>query len=305
MEKSIVTPNKMTFKETIIFILKKVREGIKGFFKLFFANKKATVGSIIFLFFIFIALFGQVIFKYDSSTDALNKFEAPSSEHWLGLDELGRDLFSQIVYGTKDVLTIAVLTSIFSVIFGVVLGMVSGLIGGITDKIIQLITNLFLSIPSFPMMLMMSAFLEIDNSITFALVLSMFNWAGLCRAIRAQVISIKERDFILICKVMNLSKAHIIFKELIPNVASYILINFILIMRNAIIGSVGIMMLGLASFDPANWGAILNRAKAVITSPKATLLWLCPTICIILIQMASLMLANGLDEKLNPRLKKN
>ena len=269
------------------------------------SNRQSAIGGTILLIMVLIACFGPELFPYDTTTDALNKFQAPSAQHWLGTDELGRDLFRQLISGTRDVLLIACLTSLFAVCVGVVLGMVSGLVGGLTDKIIQLITNLFLSIPSFPMMLAMSAFMQIDDAVTFALVLAMFNWAGLCRAIRAQVISIKERDYIQICKVMNLTRRHIVFKELIPNVASYILVNFILIMRNATIGSVGIMMLGLASFDPSNWGAILNRAKAVILNPDATLLWLAPILAIMLLQTGALLLANGLDETLNPRLRKN
>lgn len=269
------------------------------------SNRQSTIGGTILLIMVLIACFCPELFPYDTTTDALNKFQAPSAQHWLGTDELGRDLFRQLINGTRDVLLIACLTSLFAVCVGVVLGMVSGLVGGLTDKIIQLITNLFLSIPSFPMMLAMSAFMQIDDAVTFALVLAMFNWAGLCRAIRAQVISIKERDYIQICKVMNLTRRHIVFKELIPNVASYILVNFILIMRNATIGSVGIMMLGLASFDPSNWGAILNRAKAVILNPDATLLWLAPIMAIMLLQTGALLLANGLDETLNPRLRKN
>lgn len=286
-------------------ILRKIGAALLKAVKTMFSNSQAAAGTAILLVMVLTACFGPELFPYDTTTDALNKFQPPSAQHWLGTDELGRDLFRQLINGTRDVLLIACMTSLFAVCTGVVLGMASGLAGGITDKVIQLITNLFLSIPSFPMMLAMSAFLQIDDSVTFALVLAMFNWAGLCRAIRAQVISIKERDYIQICKVMNLTRRHIVFRELIPNVASYILVNFILIMRNATIGSVGIMMLGLASFDPSNWGAILNRAKAVILNPDATLLWLAPILAIMLLQTGALLLANGLDETLNPRLRKN
>jgi len=303
MEEAVKKESK--FKKTCLFILKKIGNFFKKAGKTIISDKKTIAGTAILLVFLLIAIFGPMIFPYSETTSALDKFQTPSWEHPLGTDELGRDLFRQLVNGTRDVLVIAFFTSIFAVAIGVVLGITSGLFGGIVDKIIQLITNLFLSIPSFPMMLMMAAFLQIEDSISFAFVLSVFNWAGLCRAIRAQVISIKERDFILICKVMNLSKTHIIFKEIMPNVASYILVNFILIMRNATIGSVGIMMLGLASFDPSNWGAVLNRAKAVILNPKATLLWLAPILLIMLFQTGALLLANGLDETLNPRLKKN
>ena len=299
-------PKKKTdVKKTFIFFVKRFLNGIKKAFKTIISSKKSIAGFSILMFFILVAIFGPIIFPYEELTDALNKFAPISWQHPLGTDELGRDLFRQLINGTRDVLTIAFFASLFAVTFGVILGIVSGLLGGVVDRIIQLITNLFLSIPSFPVMLMLAAFLQVEDSISFALILAIFNWAGLCRAIRAQVISIKEREFILICKVMNVSKPHIIFKEIIPNIASYILVNFIIIMKNATIGSVGIMMLGLASFDASNWGAVLNRAKAVILNPKATLLWLMPILLIVLFQAGALLLSNGLDETLNPRLKKN
>lgn len=269
------------------------------------ANKKTLVGFFIFIFFILVAIFGPIIFPYVPSTHGLNYFEAPSWAHPLGTDEAGRDIFRQLIDGTRDILSIALLTSAIAVTFGTLLGVISGYAGGWVDRIIQIVSNLFLSIPSLPVLLMLSAIFNISNSFFFALTLAAFSWAGLCRAVRSQIMSLKERDFILICKVMNVSKMKIIMTELIPNIASYILINFIVIIRNAIIGSVGIMMLGLADFQPSNWGAMLFRAKANITSIKALSLFLSPAICIALIQTGSILLSNGLDETLNPKLKKN
>lgn len=285
----------------------KIWNSIKKITKIFFSNKKATVGTIIMLFFLFLAIFGRMIFPYDAVTDEANKYLGPSWEHWLGTDNLGRDNFRQIVYGARDVMVIAVLTSIITVFIGIVLGMSSGLIGGKYDAFINLITNLFLSIPSFPILLILASFFTIEDSLTFALVLSMFNWAGLSRAIRSQIVSLRERDYIQICKVMNLSKTHIVFNELLPNIASYILINFILIMRNAITGSVGIMLLGLAAFQPTNWGAILLRVKdaGALLIPEAIWFVFSPIIAIMIFQTGVILLSSGLDETLNPRLRKN
>ena len=115
---------------------------------------------------------------------------------------------------------------------------------------------------------------------------------------------VKERDFIQICKVMHMSKAHIIFKELLPNVFSYIAINFVMAMRNAIVASVGIMLVGLAAYDPTNWGAIMNAARTKgLVNPNNVRILLYPLVAIVIFQVATLMLANGLDETLNPRLK--
>ncbi len=270
-----------------------------------FSNRKAVLGAAIMLFFILLAVFGPMLFPYDPVTDESSKYLAPSAGHWLGTDNLGRDVFRQLVHGSRDVLTIALLTSVITIILGTVLGMVSGLAGGITDMVISVITNLFLSIPSFPVLLIFASFFTIEDPVSFALVLSLWGWAGLSRAIRAQIHSLKERDFIQICRVMNLSRAHIIFSELMPNIASYILINFIMIMRNAITGSVGIMMLGLAAFQPSNWGAMLLRAKdsGALLIPEASYFLFAPIVAIMLFQMGSILLAHGLDEALNPRLQ--
>ena len=284
--------------------MKSAARRIKKMVQLLFANKKSTAGLIIMLFFVLMAAVGPVLFKYNPITDEMNKYLPPSAKHWFGTDNLGRDVFRQLVHGSRDVLVIALLTSFLTVILGTVIGMVSGLVGGATDKVSGVITNLFLSIPSFPILLILASFFTIEDPFSFALVLSLWGWAGLSRAIRAQISSLRERDFIQICKVMGLSKVHIIFNELMPNIASYILINFILIMRNAITGSVGIMMLGLASFQPSNWGAMLLRAKdsGALLIPEAIYFLFAPILAIMLFQMGSILLAHGLDEALNPRL---
>ncbi|MCI2069008.1 MAG: ABC transporter permease [Bacilli bacterium] len=272
-----------------------------------FTNKKAMWGLGILLGFLLFSLFGPLIWPYNPITDENNKFLAPSIEHIFGTDNLGRDLFRQMVYGSRDVLTIAFFTSVFSVFIGVLLGLLSGLVGGWLDNLIMMIVNLFLTIPSFPIMLIMASFFTIEDPFTFALVLSIWSWAGMCRAVRSQIISLRERDFILICKVENLSRGHIIFQELLPNIYSYVLINFIQIMKGAITSSVGIMMLGLAAFEPSNWGAILLRAKDIgaLLIPEATLFWLIPILSIALFQTGAILLVDGLDEALNPRLRRN
>ena len=276
---------------------------VRGFFKLVFENKQAFAGMLIMLFFLFMLIVLTNVFPYDPTPNPYQILAKPSWEHPLGTDELGRDLFRRIIAGSRSVLTIAFLTGLFTVAIGVVLGMLSGLVGGWIDRIIMLVTNLFMTVPTFPIMLVLAQVTTITNTVIFSLLLSVFSWSGLCRAVRSQIVSVKERDFIQICKVMNLSKAHIIFKELFPNIASYVIVNFIMIMRNAITASVGIMMLGVVAYDHTNWGAILNSAQVYIMNPNAVLLWLSPVLFIVLFQTGVILLANGLDVVLNPRLR--
>lgn len=284
--------------------LRELGESFARGFKKVFSNAKTIVGASILLFFILVAIFGPIIFPYDSNTDMSISYLLPSLEHPFGTDWLGRDVFRQVIAGTGSVLEIAFYSAIFTVVIGTVLGIVSGFLGGWVDKVIMAITNIFLSIPSFPIYLLLAAIVTINTPVSLAVIISIWSWAGLCRSIRVQIMSLKERDFIQICTVMHMSKAHIIFKELMPNVFSYIAINFVMAMRNAIMASVGIMLVGLAAYDPTNWGAIINAARTKgLMNVKNIYILLYPLVCIIVFQIATLLLANGLDETLNPRLK--
>lgn len=281
--------------------------GVGRFFKTIYHNKKAFAGLIILCLFVFVSLFGKYIFPYDSSPNFDERFAPVSWQHPLGTDNMGRDVFRMMVDGSSSVLGIALLTGVFTVIIGTVIGIVSGLAGGWVDKILQVITNMFLTIPSFPVLLIFGTLFTIDSTFSFAVILSVFSWGGLSRAVRAQIISLKERDYIQICKVLNLSGAHITFKELLPNIMSFICINFIMIIRGAITSSVGIMVLGLANFDPTNWGAILMNAMdyGALVVPEARMYLFAPIIFIMLFQLGAILFSDGLDEAINPRLRKN
>lgn len=293
--------------EFIWTFVKKIGIGLKRFFKLMYSNRSSSIGFSIMIIFILFSIFGPYLFVYDGLTTGSLRFLSPNSEHFLGTDYLGRDVLQMLIDGSGSVLSIAFLTGVITVSIGILIGFTSAMIGGIYDRIMQLITNLVMTIPSFPILMVLATIITIRDPFTFAIILSIWGWPGLSRAVRSQILSLKERDFIQICKVMNMSKFHIIFKELVPNVASYILINFIMIMRSAITGSVGIMMLGVAALEPSNWGAmifdIMNQGAFYV--PTAYAYVISPIAAIVLFQLGIIMLANGLDETMNPRLKVN
>ena len=273
--------------------------------RIFFSNAASGIGTIVLMLFLIMAVFGPVLFPYNDQVDITQQLLAPSREYPFGTDNLGRDVFRQLISGTRDILLVALMTAVVTVCAAVTLGMLAGFRGGLIDKLISFVTSVFLTIPSLPVFLILAAIFTIEDNITFALILSLFNWAGLSRAVRSQVISLKERDFIQICKVMRLGSAHIIFKEIMPNIASYILINFIIIMKNAITGSVSLMLLGVVAKDPANWGAVLAAAKGggALVNPAAYLWLFAPIVFIALFQFGVIILTRGLDETLNPRLR--
>jgi len=303
-----MTTTKMTPSSKRLQVLKQKASGAaKNTVRTLFSNGKAASGTIILLFFLLVAVFGPMIVPYNPVGNPIYKFAAPGNGHLLGCDSQGRDVLAMLIDGTKNIFVISILTGAFTVVLGVMIGMVSALLGGAVDKVLQMLTNMFMTIPNFPILMLLASLITIRDNLTFAVILSAWSWPGLARAIRAQIISLKERDFIQICHVMKMKKSHIILNELIPNVTSYILVNMIQIMRSAIVGSVGIMFLGVAEMEPSNWGAmlhdIMNSGALLIES--AVVYWLSPIFAIALFQMGLVNLANGLDETLNPRLRKN
>lgn len=285
-------------------VLAKIWNAIKLFFGKMYSNPKTAIGFTVILCYLLIAVIGPKLFPYDPMVDASNKYLPASWEHPFGTDWMGLDVFRQVLAGTEGVLQVAFYTAIISIFLGTVLGILSGYIGGWVDRIIMVIVNIFLSVPSFPVYLMLAALLTIETPMAMAVVISVFSWAGLCRAIRVQVISLKESDFIQICRVMNMSTGHIIFKEIMPNLFSYIAVNFVLILRGSILASVGIMLVGLASYNPTDWGVIIQAARMRgLMNLNNVRIMLYPLAAILIFQIAALMLAQGLDETFNPRLK--
>ncbi|MEZ0537307.1 ABC transporter permease [Caldicellulosiruptoraceae bacterium PP1] len=269
-------------------------------------NRKAMTGFVILIFFILMAIVGPRVLKLDLTIRFSERYQMPSWKHILGTDFAGRDTFFQLVYGSQEVLSVGVLTAAFTILIGFFIGALSGLIGKWIDSVIMFITNLFLTIPQFPILIVISTLIKVSNPLIFSLILSLFSWGGLARAIRSQILSLKHSEFIIACRIMNLSTMHIIFKEIMPNIISYIAINFIFIIQSAVNASVGLMMLGLAPYSPTNWGMMISLAvqnTGGIFNPRAYIYLLSPIVCLALFQLGCIFFANGLDEAFNPRIK--
>jgi len=275
-------------------------------FRIVTRDKKALVGMIILLIFLLMATIGPEVVPLDMRSHFAERFKPPSREHPLGTDYGGRDVLAMIIHGSRDVLSVAFLAALFTSIIAVAVGMVAGLKGGLTDAILSLAANAVLSIPSFPVMLILGSVFKITNAITFGIVLSIWSWGSLARAIRSQVLSLKEREFIEAARTLGLGTFHIVFRELLPNVMPYVAINFVDTMRGAIGFSVALMFLGLVPFSATNWGMMLNfavRQSGAIYLPYAMCYVISPMAAIMLLELGGVFFAHGLDELLNPRLR--
>jgi len=271
-----------------------------------FKNRRALVGFTILMGFVVMAIIGPLVVPLNLKTNWKERFKPPSLEHLLGTDYGGRDIFQQIVHGSRDVLLIAALSALFAILLAVTIGITSGFLGGAVDVVLMGITDIFLTIPSFPVMMAIAAVLKVRDPFSFAAVISIWMWAGLARSIRAEVLSLKQKEFIEAAKILGLGTFHIVFREIMPNIMPYIAINFITMMRAAITASVGIMFLGIVPFKITHWGVMLNLAMfqyGAVYVPEGVHYALAPLLCIVLLEYGAVSLSHGLEEIFNPRLK--
>jgi len=282
-------------------------EGVKDFFKIIWRNKMSRVGLIIVSIFILIAIFGPIL-AAEPKSDFGIRLKAPSAEHWLGTDYAGRDIFSMFIKGTRTVLMVALYAGIFAVVIACGVGITSGLLGGKVDTVLMMITDIVLTMPQFPVIMVLSMVLNVSNNILFGFVLGIWSWAALAKAIRTQVLTLKDKDFIEASRIMGISNIDIITKDVLPNIVSFVAINFISIMRGAIVSSVNLMVLGLVPINGTHWGMMLQMAIAQTSilygGLQPIVNFMTPIMGILLFQLGCYLFAMGLDEAMNPRLRR-
>ncbi|MDD3059022.1 MAG: ABC transporter permease [Sphaerochaeta sp.] len=269
-----------------------------------FGDFIGTLGFILLMAIILMSLIGPVWFPLDTVSDPTKLLMPPSSEHILGTDHLGRDVWAQIVSGGRELLLMSFLTAIIAVVLGITLGSLSALVGGKFDEMLLFFADVWLTIPRFPLLVVLSGFFTL-NATTLAFVLAILSWAGLYRTVRAEVLSLRNRDFVEAAFMLDMGKTHIIFKEVLPNMMGFVVANFTLLMRAAIYSQVGLVFLGLLPLDQ-NWGVMINVAwnQGVIYNPDAIWFLLAPTIVICLLILSLVWISRSMEEFFNPALQK-
>ncbi len=269
-----------------------------------FGDFIGTLGFILLMAIILMSLIGPVWFPLDTVSDPTKLLMPPSSEHILGTDHLGRDVWAQIVSGGWELLLMSFLTAIIAVVLGITLGSLSALVGGKFDEMLLFFADVWLTIPRFPLLVVLSGFFTL-NATTLAFVLAILSWAGLYRTVRAEVLSLRNRDFVEAAFMLDMGKTHIIFKEVLPNMMGFVVANFTLLMRAAIYSQVGLVFLGLLPLDQ-NWGVMINVAwnQGVIYNPDAIWFLLAPTIVICLLILSLVWISRSMEEFFNPALQK-
>jgi peptide/nickel transport system permease protein len=265
-------------------------------------NKMAFAGGFFITLILLFALFAPLIATHDpASVDSSSILAAPSREHIFGTDMLGRDIFSRIVYGSRISLSIGFIAVGIAVLVGVLLGSTAGYYGGPIDSSIMRFVDIMLCFPTLFLILAVIALLE-PSIFNIMIVIGLTNWMGVARLVRAEVLTLKERDFIAASKVMGASDRWIIMKHLIPNAIGPIIVSATLGIGGAILVESALSFLGIGVQPPTpSWGNILMDGKS--TLGVAWWLTIYPGIFILLTVLSYNLLGEGLRDILEPRLR--
>ena len=267
-------------------------------------NKGAMVGLAIVALLVFVAVFADVIYDYD--TDIIeqhieNRLQPPSLEHICGTDELGRDIFSRLVYGTRFSLSVGVLAVIIALIFGVTLGAVAGYVGGAVENVIMRVTDMFSAIPS---ILMAIAIVAAMGATTFNLMLAIgiSSTPAFVRVSRAAVLTERNQEYVESARAVGMPDWKIVLIHVLPNSISPIIVQATLRVASAIVSASGLSFLGLGVPAPApEWGGILSVGRTYIRDYSYMSLF--PGLAIMITVLSLNLLGDGLRDAIDPKLK--
>jgi len=267
-------------------------------------NKKAIVGLSIILFFVIVAAFAPFIAPYDPNDFVGTPYSKPTSNHPLGLDRMGRDILSQLIYGTRLSLIVGLSTGALMTSISILIGMTAGYFGGIVDGILSTIINVFMVIPGLPLMIVIASYIRIRGIVPIILVIAFTSWAPGARVIRSQMLTLRSRDFILASKITGEKSGRIIFSEIMPNIFSLISSNFFMACLTAIVGEASLEFLGFGDVSSITWGTMLYWAQNSSALLNNSWGWvLAPGIAIATLGASFALLNFSIDEITNPRLR--
>ena len=263
-------------------------------------NPLSVAGGIIILLLVLTAIFAPVLAPYSATgQDLANRLMPPSAAHWMGTDELGRDIFSRVIWGSQITLTIVLLVALISAPLGLLIGAVSGYFGGWTDRVLMGITDIFLSMPKLILALAFVAALGpgINNAI---IAIAITSWPAYARIARAETLTIRNAEFIAAVRLQGASPIRVIVRHILPLCTSSMIIRVTLDMAGVILTAAGLGFLGLGAQPPLpEWGAMISRGRTFILDQwwVATM----PGFAIIVVSLGFCFLGDGLRDVLDPK----
>lgn len=291
-------------KQPLDAVLSAMRAGLSGFWGLVTLNGKVMAGSAIIGFFVLVALFGLIFVHKDPLAYTAELVASPSATHWLGTNQAGNDVFLQMLIGTQTTLFWSFVTGLAVLVISVTIGLISGYFGGTVDDILSVFINVFLVIPSLPLAIVASQYFA-RTEVTIAVVVALTNWPWGARVIRAQTLSMRNREFVTAARAGGERSWRLIFAEILPNQVSIVAANFVTTTIQVLLAIAGLEFLGFGNTFTVSWGTILYGAYNQGALILGAWWWFVPPgLCIALLGAGLALLNFGIDELADPRLRR-
>jgi peptide/nickel transport system permease protein len=277
---------------------------VKGFWRALRKNRLALVGGAIVLVLVIMAVAAPILSPHDPHRPNVKRIlEPPSTRHWLGTDQIGRDVLSRMLYGARVSLAVGFVSVGIATAIGIALGAAAGYHGGMVDAGVMRLVDLMLVFPRFFLLLAVLAFLK-PSIWTIMAVIGLTGWMGVARLVRAEFLALKEREFVVWSQSIGASALRIIWRHILPNAMAPVLVAMTLGIPAAILTESGLSFLGLGVRPPyATWGNILNEGKEVIE--LAWWLSVYPGLAILVTVLSYNLLGEGIRDALDPRLRQS
>jgi peptide/nickel transport system permease protein len=268
------------------------------------SNRKATWGFGLLVFFCLVSAFPGVI-AHDNPSALIYKVSlGPSLRHLLGTTGLGQDMFAQVVYGARPVLEIAFGVGLASTAIAVIIGVAAAYLGGVWDAVLNVLTDVLLVIPLFPLLIVIAAYLHSASTLVLIAVITATGWSYTARQLRSQALSLRRRDFLEAARVRGERPLYIIVVEIIPTMTSLIVASFLTNALYAVLFSTSLQFIGLGDPNQISWGTMLHNAENNEALQTHQELWIiAPGLCIVALGAAFALLNYAFDEVGNPALR--
>ena len=282
------------------------RASIRRTVGLVWSDRLGRVGLLILAATFVVAIFGPILFPFDPTAvgkSAADILQAPTMQHWLGTDELGRDVFRATIAGARLSLLIGLVATAISIIVGAVVGITAGYRLGVVDGLLMRITDFFLVLPALPLIIVLAALFG-QSTFVLVLVIGLTSWPSTARIVRSQVLSLRERQFITRIRSLGATDLRIVMSHILANVMPLIFANTVLVIAGSILAEATLAFLGLGDPVHVSWGTMLHFAfESGATGRGAWWYVLPPGIGIVIVVLGFILSGHTLDRILNPRLR--
>ncbi len=275
-------------------------------FRVLWSNRKSRVGMGLAGFFILLAIFGPFLTPYNPNDTNFAFMLGPNAHHWLGTTQSGQDVLSQLIVGTGLSVIVTFTVGAIATALALIIGLTAGYLSGWIDEVLSFLTNVFLVLPGLPLLIVLASYAPGRGLGLIILIIGFTSWPWGARVLRSQVVTLRTRDFVLAARLAGDSRARIIGREILPNMLSLVMANFLGSATYGLLAAVGLQFLGFGNPNQISWGSMLYWAQNSGALLQGQWAWiLAPGLCIALLGMSLTLINFGFDAISNPRLRED